>query len=1061
MKKGMGNIKTPIAVILSLICLNLSSVRADDSDIFGANVVPNVLILFDDSRSMVTNSITATLYNDTTNYTGSFGKFEVYKLLNGEYSLYLVNLNTMPAGNAKTALGIAGFWTGTIGGSNVTLQTGNYINYLACTNCTGTLTRLAIAQRVVTDLLRYVEGVNFGVMSFRANGGELIGPFGSPISSGAGNLVDAVNGLTAPGGNGTPLGDQLRDASRYFQGLAVNGTTRPSPITVECAPNYVIVMSDGEERDSTEALIDVAPQVFALDHSSLTGNQNLTVHTIGFDTGATANAILQTAADGGGGTFYFASDAAQLAISLQDAIRVIVGSVFTFATPVVPTTSVTGSNRIYIAAVQSDPGNPSWRGYLKAYDRQADGSILLNADGTPNSSELAWEAGAKLNAIPAANRAIYYQSVPAGIDPPPRAREDFVPLKVPRGLVGAATDAERDDIVNFIRGVDVLDEDGDPLTTERPWKLGDIFHSTPVLVSPPFLPLQDAGYDAFKADSVVASRPSVLIVGANDGMLHAFRESDGVELWAWVPEHVFLNLKDLLVSGGEHPYLVDASPVAADIKIDGTWKTIVMFGLRRGGKNYYALDITDTTDPTLLWEFNDTNLGETWSEPAIGKIKWSDGSDKYVAFFGGGYDTFQNNRSGKAFFMIDLATGQKLWEYSFDGNASSTQDDRYMDFSLAGNPTAVDLDLDGYIDRVYIGDVGGQLWKFEPTLVDTATIIPATYTYAGIDDNGDPFTAITVEVELDNGITNVELHLASTLTNPKVSPPADCLPDCYVYEDDGNDPEGERHSRHLGYIALDSNNYGGKTMLNFTNMVLTSQTAETFVKDFELLGKRLFEADTAQQQPPDLGEYYPAQAIYGAPSVARDNKGDLWVFFGTGDKNHPLNTSSNRFYGIRDDTDMNNSLPSTINESDLQLVDSSDDAVSTTEKGWYFILGSGEKVLASADTFNHTVFFTTFTPASTGVCGSGGGEARLYAVNLASGFAALDFTSANNAAATANYVGTSRWTRIGDGIPSKPAVIIDPYGNPSVITGTTSQQISTEAAPNPALPQLLGWREVF
>ena len=151
----------------------------------------------------------------------------------------------------------------------------------------------------------------------------------------------------------------------------------------------------------------------------------------------------------------------------------------------------------------------------------------------------------------------------------------------------------------------------------------------------------------------------------------------------------------------------------------------------------------------------------------------------------------------------------------------------------------------------------------------------------------------------------------------------------------------------------------------------------------------------------------------------------------------------------------------TLTESDLLKVDSSVTTVPATVQGWYFTLGANEKVLAAADTFNSTVFFTTFTPESITVCGGGGGEARLYAVKMESGFAALDFTSADNEALTGNYVGTSRWTKIGDGIPSKPAVMIGPDGNPSVITGTTSQQISNEGVPDPALPQLLGWREVF
>ena len=155
-----------------------------------------------------------------------------------------------------------------------------------------------------------------------------------------------------------------------------------------------------------------------------------------------------------------------------------------------------------------------------------------------------------------------------------------------------------------------------------------------------------------------------------------------------------------------------------DVKIGGNWKTIVVFGERRGGDRYHALDITDTTSPICLWTFTDSRMGETWSEPAIGKVRMADGTSKYVAFVGGGYDTAQNNNSGKAFFVIDLSNGTKLWQYY---NGSSSDDRHYMNFSIPANPAAADLDNDGYVNRVYIGDVGGQLWKFDVSPAATLT----------------------------------------------------------------------------------------------------------------------------------------------------------------------------------------------------------------------------------------------------------------------------------------------------------------------------------------------------
>ncbi|NIO10262.1 MAG: hypothetical protein GTO40_20560 [Deltaproteobacteria bacterium] len=240
-------------------------------------------------------------------------------------------------------------------------------------------------------------------------------------------------------------------------------------------------------------------------------------------------------------------------------------------------------------------------------------------------------------------------------------------------------------------------------------------------------------------------------------------------------------------------------------------------------------------------------------------------------------------------------------------------------------------------------------------------------------------------------------------------------------------------------------------------MVFISQNGGTSTTTFSLEGKRLFAADISQANPPAAGEYFPAQAIYSAPSVAKDDHGNIWVSFGTGDRNRPLNTSTNRFYGIKDNTSMTNG--GTLTESNLQQIDSSVSSVSTSIQGWYFTLAANEKVLAQADTFNNTVFFTTFTPESTATCGGGGGTARLYAVTLTSGMAAMDFDTGDALANTSGSVLKS--TVIGTGIPSKPAVMIDPNGNPSVITGTTSQQISSVPAPPIASKQLLGWREVF
>jgi type IV pilus assembly protein PilY1 len=952
-----------------------AAVLADDSDIFGANIQPNVMIMIDNSGSMAdaapSNSFDvpppsgSAAYYPVLNNCDPSGKgnnktiqpcasVKVYK--SGSSSTYTSYANDVASvtgtgsAAAQSALNAAGYWSGKINGSSVNLFTGNYLNYLLGTCANGgacSKSKMAIAQEVINSLLSSVQGVRFGVMTFYydSNNNGLGARVVSQVGTSVATMQTAVNNLS-PTGN-TPLGDALYDVGRYYKGLTTaNGTQGPfsSPIQLECQPNFVIFITDGMQTAGTRLMPDEATNRFTQDHAtSLTGTQNVIVHTVGF--GVTVNTTaaetqaaydtLNQSAKNGGGQFYISDDETHLQAALQDAIRRIVQATFTFATPVVPTTSTTGSTKAYLAAFRSDPSIPFWRGFLKAYQRDSTGLVPVDANGVPLSSALVWEAGQVLSTTPAANRTIY--TVVSG------ARQAFTKTNsaITNTLLAASSNAEHDKIIDFIRGIDSYDENGNGnVTEERAWKLGDIFHSTPVLITPPVLALNDSSYQAFK--TAQASRTKVLIAGANDGMLHAFRESDGVELWGFIPPDLLDNLKGLADTGGDHQFFVDSSPIATDIKVAGTWKTIVMFGLRRGGPLYYALDITDPTNPQWMWSFTDSKIAETWSEPSMGKVKIG-GVDKFVAFFGGGYDTASNNAHGKAFFAVDLSNGTKLWEYYNNG----TSDDRqYMNFSLTENSTAVDLNNDGYVDKVYIGDTGGQLWKFDVSA-------NATTSWAG---------------------------------------------------------------------------------------------------------KRLFTAVSSQTNPPAAGEFYPTQAFYGAPVLAYDTSMHLWVFLGTGDRNHPNSTASNRFYGITETTDMSNGAA--LSESSLVDVTSTN---GTPTGGWFFRLGTNEKVLDPANVFNMDVLFSGFTPTSTVTCTSGGGTAKLYSVQMQTGYAAINFSTGTALSSTDATV--TRSTTIGQGIASMPVVIVTPplgsgSATASAITATTNQQLPNNPIPAPAfLKQVRSWRE--
>src|SRR5262249_6988883 len=151
---------------------------------------------------------------------------------------------------------------------------------------------------------------------------------------------------------------------------------------------------------------------------------------------------------------------------------------------------------------------------------QRDSNGLVPVDpttGVPLSTAQVWEAGQQLSTMASGSRTIY--TVVGG------SQQAFTKSNsaITQSVLGVTTSTDRDRTIDFIRGVDVLDEDQDGNVTEdRSWKLGDIFHSTPVLVTPPVLALADSSYIAFRQAN--ASRTTVLIAGANDGQLHAFRE---------------------------------------------------------------------------------------------------------------------------------------------------------------------------------------------------------------------------------------------------------------------------------------------------------------------------------------------------------------------------------------------------------------------------------------------------------------------------------------------------------------------------------------------------------
>ncbi|HEY4081428.1 MAG TPA: PilC/PilY family type IV pilus protein [Burkholderiaceae bacterium] len=269
-------------------------------------------------------------------------------------------------------------------------------------------------------------------------------------------------------------------------------------------------------------------------------------------------------------------------------------------------------------------------------------------------------------------------------------------------------------VVDYLRG-DRTNE-GDAITTNkyfRPRKavLGDIVDSEAAFVGQPTLHLSDAGYSDYKALPAITSRQGVVYVGANDGMLHAFNATTGQEIWAYVPTAVLPNLYKLVDKGyaAKHNYFVDGSPVVRDFYDGSKWRTILVCGLGAGGRAYFAIDVTDPTNPLPLWEFADTNLGYTFGKAEIAKLK----SGQWVVMVPSGYNNVSPGDGVGRLYVLDALSGQPATSAFTTG--LSTGSGSITTPSNLGHirAWADNADIDNTALRVYGGDNLGYLWRFD------------------------------------------------------------------------------------------------------------------------------------------------------------------------------------------------------------------------------------------------------------------------------------------------------------------------------------------------------------
>ena len=463
-----------------------------------------------------------------------------------------------------------------------------------------------------------------------------------------------------------------------------------------------------------------------LDHDSATAAPPWTTPT----NSATKLDDMQHAAFNGRGLFLNADDPQELIDSLTDSLSDIdqrtsvSGSAIAINSTVLKTTS-----RIFQASFNS----VDWTGELSAFS--------LNSDGTINTEE--WAATDKYSTITDPDQRDIFTSVSTGgiaFDDNPANAELNTAIGT---LTVGATTYTADDLIHYISG-DQTDEGSGPNDLRvRAEILGDIVSSSPISIG-----FQDLGYDTlpgfpdgngvgqegtsygtFLADKDAiftdgsGDPQTVVYVGANDGMLHAFHDSqavafEGKELFAYIPSALHGALKDLANPAYGHQFYLNGGHTVGDACIASsstcTWKSILVGVLGEGGRTVFALDVTDPFNfnaSDVLWEYNfDDSRTGTAESGEMGFIKGAPqvvrlNNGDWGVVFANGY----NSDSDQAqIFILDAEDGTEI--AVFNTNIGDAANENGM-----ATPLIIDEDGDRIADTIYSGDLFGNLFKFDIT----------------------------------------------------------------------------------------------------------------------------------------------------------------------------------------------------------------------------------------------------------------------------------------------------------------------------------------------------------
>jgi len=467
----------------------------------------------------------------------------------------------------------------------------------------------------------------------------------------------------------------------------------PDPPT-SCGTDQIVLLSDGEatknnaqelvqsmtknascenrENDSEICGVELSEWLSVTDHyPDLDDTQSIITHTVGFNF---SSSFLKDIASRSGGGFHTANTSSELVEVFSTIIANTADANTTFvapATSVSQTNRLANSNDLYFGLFH--PSNSDkWDGNLKKYQlaKSPDDPnkiVVVGADGKPafdpttgtinSQARSFWSEqidGAEVTKGGAASQLRLSRDLLTYTDTS-QGQIDLEPLHESNANIDAtllnidpAAPDYRNELLRWSRGVDVKDADKDGNTTEVRTQIGDPLHSEEFAFIPRSL-LSNLTYHFL-------DEPSTDRVYGLDGPITAWFNDDNNN-----------NIVD--ADEGENAYVV--------------------IGMRRGGRDYYALDVTDPANPSIAVY----------------------GNPREVLIFAAGYDAINDDKRvrdksdtmGRGIFIVDALTGDRL-AYQ----APIDQTDLY--YSI--------INLDGLSDTIFVGDTGGQLWRFD---IDNST----------------------------------------------------------------------------------------------------------------------------------------------------------------------------------------------------------------------------------------------------------------------------------------------------------------------------------------------------